>query len=378
MSNKKPTIRLLLERSIFKKGSSILLQTTTHYCDLMALSKAKIGEIRIKLDGQGVKDHTVDVEDLGNFLVNFQSLMGKFAQVVPTKEKGTKEVIKARSRLYLKAIGKGSVDLMLTGSPQMTLNERNHTAETFKEVLSTTELINKNPSKARQIITNRFKEPKKRLEVEQKLKSAFSDKNLQIGLLKEQGIVKEKDKFVFLNPRRVREIDEWLKQDYNQSTDTIKGVIERLKGDGDRRYFTVRTYDKKFAKCYYKPEMEGILKDYFKKPIEVSGIIDHKVKGITIEQIGNLQAWKETKFDHLGSIKFVKPLEFTLDSEVDSWFVESKDFDVRGCGKNYDTALNDLEESLNDAIFIYVKKGKPENMTKKAIELREKLIKLIK
>jgi hypothetical protein len=338
----------------------------------MALSKAKIGEIRIKLDGQGVKDHTIDVENLGNFLINFQGLMGKFAQVVPTNKKGTKEEIKIRSRLYLKAIGEGSVDLTLTGSPQMTLDERNHTAETFREVISTTELINKNPSRARQIITSRFKEPKKRLEVEQKLKSAFGDK-LQIGLLKEQ------DKFVFLNPKRVREIDEWLKQDYNQSTDTIKGIIERLKGDGDKRYFTIRTHDKKFAKCYYNPEIEGVLKDYFKKqPIVVSGIIDHKVKGITIEKIVNLQAWKDTKLDGLGGIKFIKPLEFGLDFEEDSWFIESKDFDIRGSGNSYDTALKDLEESLRDAVFIYVKKGDPAKMTKKAIELREKLIKLIK
>lgn len=343
----------------------------------MTFSRGKIGEIKIKLDGQSVKNHTIDVEDLGNFLVDFQSLISKFSHTMQAHKKGTKEVIKAESRLYLKDVGKGSLDLMLTESPQETLDQRSHAVETYREIVHITEFINNDPTRARQTIVNKFNEPKKRLEVEQKLKSIFGNKRLKIGLRKDQETVNE-EKFVFLNTKRVEEIDRWLKQDYIQSTETIKGIIERLKGDGDKKYFTIKTYDNKIATCYYNPDIEGILKDYFKKPIEVRGIVGHKVRGFTIDKIDNLQSWKETKLDRLGDIKFVKPLEFNIDFEEGSWFIESKDFDVRGCGKTYKTALNDLEESLNDAIFIYVKKAKSEDMTNKAIELREKLIKLIK
>jgi hypothetical protein len=337
----------------------------------MAVSKKSFGEIRIKLDGENVKNHSVDVEELGNFLINFQGLIGKFSKTIPTKKKWQLNEIKSKSRLYLKAIGKGSVDLVLTGSPQMPLDESNHLQDAYNEVVSTSALINNNPSRARQFLNNKFTESKRRLEVEQKLKNMFTDK-LQIGLLKDN------ESFVFLNSNREKEIDGWLKKDYNASTDTIMGIIQRLKGDGDKRYFTVRTYDKKLAKCYYNPELEIILKDYFKRqPVVIKGIVDHKVKGITIEKIVDLHAWKTIKLDKLGTYKFKKPFEFTLDFEDDLWFIESEELGIRGCSKNYDNALKDLQDSLKEAIHIYVKKGNPVNMTDKAKELREKLIKLV-
>ena len=377
---KTPFVELTLDRKLFKNRVLILIKSNTKNIlpinqnrpDLMSTSNAALGEIKIKLDGVSVKNHSIDAEDLGNFLINFQGLMSKFSKPVSTNKKWQAQEIKSKSRLYLKKLNEGSVDLILTGTPQMPLNEIHHIKDTYNEVVSTADLINKNPTKAREVLNERFSEPKKRLEVEQKLKNIYGDKMI-IGLLK------EKNDFVFLNSKRGREIDAWLTEDYNQSTDTVEGIVERLKGDGDKRYFTIRMKNKRFAKCYYNPEIEPILKDYFKRqPIIVKGLVDHKVKGITIEKVIDLKAWKEVRLDKLGKFSFKKHLDFGLDYADDLWFIESKDFGIRGCGKYYDSALNDLEDSINEAVLIYVKKGDPAKMTEKAKELREKLIKLIK
>ncbi len=361
---------------LYKDSISIdiqLIQPKQLYliCDSMPTKINAIGEIRIKLEGDAVKNYSIDAEELGNFLLNFQSVVSKFSPVERSNFKIANKEMKSRARLYLKKIEKGSVELVFGSTPQAQLAEKNTLHDTYRDVVNTTELINKTPDKARAMLNKKFADPRRRMEVEQKIRSLFTDK-LTVGLSKTAGT------FVTLNHNRSEVIAEWLKEDYNETTQVIRGIILRLKGDGDKRYFTVKTDTDMTVKCYYKPELEHILSQDFKKqPIIITGLMGRKVKGFNIEEIKDLQSWKTAEIDKVGKYKFRRPLNFGVGFEEDAWFLNSEDLGTVGSGKSYQDALRDFEDNLNDTIDLYVTVHKPERMTEKAKLLRRNLQELI-
>jgi hypothetical protein len=321
------------------------------------------GEIKVKLEGDKVKDHTVDIEELGKFLLNFQGLMVSYS---PDRN------AKALSQLYLKEIRTGSVELVFQGIQQQNLTElKNVVEDSYNKVLSSVRLINVDPDTARGEIVKDFSDVSNRLKVETRLKAILSSK-LVIGL---EGPNNEVLKF---SPIGKEIVDKWITEDYRIGTRSRKGVIMRIKGDPPEKYFTMITDTGESIRCFYGDEHEHQVIDYFKKqPISVTGLVGKKVRSSEIREILEIKQWDRVKLDQLGNFVFRESIEITVSFEDDVWCLQSSELNTTGCGNSYEEALKDFKDTFGQVYKLYVVDYKNTELEHNAESFRKRLIEIL-
>ncbi len=326
-------------------------------------SPQKRQQITIKLEGEHIKDHTIDVEELGHFLINLQGLFTEYSKI---------SIEKSYSILYLKEIREGSVELVLEGTPQYDLEKNNIFEKNYKEIINTIKKINEDPSTARIELSNSFKDVVSRFRVESKLKNVFTNA-LSVGLSNfEEG-------YTYLNPERKNIIEEWIEEDYRRGVQSKKGIIVRIKGDTPAKYFTIITDEGDSIKCYYKDEFENRIIDYFKKqPVKIEGDVGHKMKISEIREIFDIKPWNEVTFEKIGGYTLNYPLSINVTYDDDVWCLQSEEVNTVGCGLSYKEALKDFEKTFKEVVEIYTKEFTKEELDDKAKELRNTLLKILK
>ena len=317
------------------------------------------GEIKVKLEGDKVKDHTVDIEELGKFLLNFQGLMVSYS---PDKN------AKALSQLYLKEIRAGSVELVFQGIQQQNLTElRSIVEDSYNRVLNAVRLINANPTTARGEIVKDFLDVSNRLKVETRLKAMLSSK-LVIGL---ESPSKEILRFSSIDKEI---LDNWINEDYRIGTRSRKGVIMRIKGDPPEKYFTMITDTGESIKCFFGDEHEHQIIDYFKKqPISVTGLVGKKVRSSEIREILEIKQWDRVELDQLGNFVFREPIEITISFEDDVWCLQSSELNTTGCGNSYEDALKDFKDTFDQVCKLYMVDYKNIELEHNAESFRKRL-----
>ncbi|MCL5105933.1 MAG: hypothetical protein M1331_00850 [Candidatus Marsarchaeota archaeon] len=306
-------------------------------------------KIKIKLAGNIVRGHTVNIGELGKFLSNFQDLIESFIFIQQPNAKSAKN-IKRISKIYLKEITEGSAVLNLE-SGQDNLQGKNPVMSAYNEAVSTVKIINNNPIEARANLNNQFILPNLRLKTEIKLDNLFTNK-YEIGLWFDGGFIKPKSSMR-------QHISNWISIDSEIGTPQINGVLTGIETH-EPHYFTIMTIAGQKIKCFYEKSIEDKLIDnYLKKPITIKGIF--------------VGMWPYSQVSAVGKFKFKNPLKLDITFEDDVWCLKLDSLNCSGCGYNYNEALKNLEISIKEKIKAYFEKFKESELTEKAKILRKNI-----
>jgi hypothetical protein len=325
-------------------------------------------KIIVKLESNNIIKGKVDAASLGNFLIYFQMLLDK---ILFTKIDKKKIIPRDISRLYLKEIKEGSLDLIFEPSPQTTIDNVHLLESSYNELINLSEDLTQSPENARIRILKYVEDPKLRLSLEVSLKNLLeSDFNISFYKIKSESLVR-------LDSSKIEYIKQWINEDQKTGAIKLKGVIVRIKGDEPERSFTVLDENNKIIKCFYKSDLEKNVVEYFKIPVEISGIAYRKVRGTSIDEILDIKPWKFEETNKLYTLKLKDNVKINIDFEEDIWCLSISELSVNGCGYTYKEALKDLEENIINSFEIYVKKFDENSLSEDAKKLRNNLIKFV-
>jgi hypothetical protein len=351
-------------RKVFKCVFKILFMDSS---DSKISGRTK--KFTIRLDGDIVKDHKVDVLALGWFLLNFQALIDNFLELQYTKQELEKKSVRQISRLYFKGIDDGSAILGLETSPQMILSQVNSVEKAYTEFLDVTKRINDDPDSARNDLSQKFIHIPDRIRVEQKMYEIFTDK-YKIGFKVDGG---------YLYPKQsMREvIEEWMEEDSRKGTEEIKGAMIRLKLDAPG-YFSIISQDNKdIIKCKYKDELLEKIIGLVDKPVIIRGVVKRGVRKLEMKELLDLKPWEFEEVNKIGKFRLKNDLKLKVDYDDDLWCLEASELNSIGTGYNYNDAIKSLEENIIDNLYILTHKFKDIELSKKDKEVKQKLLQYI-
>ena len=325
-------------------------------------------EIRLKLEGERISDGSIDARALGGFLLNFQSLLDKLSQKIVT---GKPRTARETTRAYLKEIRKGSVELIFNGGPQISIDETGILKQSYGKILAFAEAISISQNDARNLLLKELTEPIPRLKVETGLRN-IRDVELSVTFFGW-----DNSTAIPLDRNKMKVIDDWIKEDEKYGTREVRGAIVRLKADEPNRYFSISDEKGKMCRCHYPPELEDRIIDLFKKPVKVRGVIERKVRTPEISDVIDIMAWDSLEIEHTESFKLRKTISCKISFDEDLWALSNDDLSIHGIGFTFEEALRDFEEDLEGAIELYVHRFSINELSRDALDLREKLLSYI-
>ena len=326
----------------------------------------KRNEIRIKLESEDIRSGKIEAKTLGNFLIDFQSVIDKFVFKLKHKERMAGEI----SSLYLERIEKGSVDLIFEGNPQMTLDEEVPVIRAYDTLRNLAAEINHSPDVARDRIKSMLSDPSDRLRLEIPLRNLMLS-DFYIVLFDQD------NKPSRLNENKSTRLQEWIEEDSKEGQREIRGVMLRIKGDEPSRYFTIQSEDGSIVRCYYEEDEEAKVLELFKKPLIVVGIAEKKRKSSSLKEMLDLQAWDHFSINQLGSLKFKTPVTCNVSFEDEIWCLGIETLGIYACGDTYREALTHLEGNILAVLELYTKEIPVENMSDSAKDLLSDLKRIL-
>lgn len=352
------------DRNVFEPIFRILFMDSS---DSKITNKAK--KFTIRLDGNIVKEHKVDVIALGWFLLNFQSLIDSFLELQYTKKELKKKSVRQISRLYFKGISEGSAILGLETSPQMVLSQVDSVEKAYNEFLDITKKINDEPDAARTDLSQKFVHIPDRIRVEQKMYEIFTDKYTT-------GFGSD-GKYIYPKQSMRETIEGWVDEDSRKGTEEIKGAMIRLKLDAPG-YFSIISQDNKdIIKCKYSNDLLEKIIDLVDKPVIIRGVVKRGVRKLEMKELLDLNPWKFEEVNKIGKFRLKNDLKLKVDYEDDLWCLEALELNSVGSGYSYNDAIKSLEENIIDNVYVLTYKFKDSELSKKDKEVKQKLLQYI-
>ena len=352
------------DRNVFEPIFRILFMDSS---DSKITNKAK--KFTIRLDGNIVKEHKVDVIALGWFLLNFQSLIDSFLELQDTKKELKKKSVRQISRLYFKGISEGSAILGLETSPQIVLSQVDSVEKAYNEFLDITKKINNEPDAARTDLSQKFVHIPDRIRVEQKMYEIFTDKYTT-------GFGSD-GKYIYPKQSMRETIEGWVDEDSRKGTEEIKGAMIRLKLDAPG-YFSIISQDNKdIIKCKYSNDLLEKIIDLVDKPVIIRGVVKRGVRKLEMKELLDLNPWKFEEVNKIGKFRLKNDLKLKVDYEDDLWCLEALELNSVGSGYSYNDAIKSLEENIIDNVYILTYKFKDSELSKKDKEVKQKLLQYI-
>ena len=352
------------DRNVFEPIFRILFMDSS---DSKITNKAK--KFTIRLDGNIVKEHKVDVIALGWFLLNFQSLIDSFLELQYTKKELKKKSVRQISRLYFKGISEGSAILGLETSPQIVLSQVDSVEKAYNEFLDITKKINNEPDAARTDLSQKFVHIPDRIRVEQKMYEIFTDKYTT-------GFGSD-GKYIYPKQSMRETIEGWVDEDSRKGTEEIKGAMIRLKLDAPG-YFSIISQDNKdIIKCKYSNDLLEKIIDLVDKPVIIRGVVKRGVRKLEMKELLDLNPWKFEEVNKIGKFRLKNDLKLKVDYEDDLWCLEALELNSVGSGYSYNDAIKSLEENIIDNVYILTYKFKDSELSKKDKEVKQKLLQYI-
>lgn len=323
-------------------------------------------EIIVKLQGTKIIDGRIEAYSLGNFLLNFQSIIDRIYQ----KNLGKTKVQKEMTKMYLKKISPGSAILAFESGSQKTLEPISNLMKAYDELKHLFQVIDGSPEEGRKVLIQSYEDTVSRLRIELGLRSIVEN---PFDITLYDGTGSE----VKVNKNRLEYVYKWIEDDQKEMPQSIKGVIIRIKGDEPERTFTIMDENGKHVTCTYKQELEGNVISEFKSPVEIYGILKKKPKTPKVKEIIDLKPLKSLSTNEIASLRLNNSVKISVEYEDDIWCLNIPPLNANGCGYTLNRALEDLRESILGAYEIYVKDRQEEELSEKAKELRNKLLFLI-
>lgn len=352
------------DRNVFEPIFRILFMDSS---DSKITNKAK--KFTIRLDGNIVKEHKVDVIALGWFLLNFQSLIDSFLELQYTKKELKKKSVRQISRLYFKGISEGSAILGLETSPQMVLSQVDSVEKAYNEFLDITKKINDEPDAARTDLSQKFVHIPDRIRVEQKMYEIFTDKYTT-------GFGSD-GKYIYPKQSMRETIEGWVDEDSRKGTEEIKGAMIRLKLDAPG-YFSIISQDNKdIIKCKYSNDLLEKIIDLVDKPVIIRGVVKRGVRKLEMKELLDLNPWRFEEVNKIGKFRLKNDLKLKVDYEDDLWCLEALELNSVGSGYSYNDAIKSLEENIIDNVYVLTYKFKDSELSKKDKEVKQKLLQYI-
>jgi len=333
--------------------------------------------IKIKIKGEGVGFGKIDAKILGYLLIDFQTLLNYVAKKV-LKDTATKsKEFYEKYGLAVNKIEKGSAVVLLTPMGTYGSLEGGSSLEVpLKELITIIGKIDEDPKESREYLIEKLNDNRDRLAFETKLYDIWPDVKREIEISFE-GTTFSTSEYIPLKHERKEVLMEWINEDMKAVSKKINGIITRIKVDGKRRYFVIKSMEGELYKFEYTDinrHIEDKYLDFIRRPIEVVGITEGGVKGRKIREILDLKPLEELYIDEIGRYPLRKPMKIKVEYDFDDelWILGNDELGLVGIGESYDEAMNSLEESLEVAIDIYLNEDE-KNLSEKAIELKKKL-----
>ena len=330
----------------------------------------KLSKIWLKIEGKPVVKGRIDAHVLGNLLVGLQKIINTISEV-----KFGRRYKRELFRLFLSKISPGSVVVELESGYHTDLSGRipfNIVTSVFHELVQT---LIEDPEQFRIKIEKLIpdEKTKDRIKLLQNLKEIWSkeDKYRVSTAIKH-------DEFITLDPKREHIIEKLIEEYSKLSRITLEGVIIRIKGDDPVRHFVIETTSGEKVKCYYSPEMEQLVKEFYKRPVRVEGILNKKAKTTEIKSLESIEPFEVYMAEKIGKFELKEPIVFNVfyDGLEGLWCLENDELAINGYGLTFNDAIDDLEESLESLIVGFL--AFPEDkLHEKSKEIKIKLSKYI-
>lgn len=273
-------------------------------------------------------------------------------------------------KLYLKTVRPGSAILAFEQGAQKTLEPTSNLKRAYNELKHIFQITDTSPEESRNVLKENYEDTIDRLSVELGLKSIVES---PFDVTFYDGVTDE----VRVNKERLEYVKRWIEEDQKEIPQSIKGVIIRIKGDGPERTFTIMDENGKIVTCGYKDELEDNVVSEFKAPVEIYGILKKKPKTPKIKEVLDLKPLKSIRTNSIASLQLNDFADISIEYEGEIWCVSIPQMNANGCGYTLNRALEDLRDSVLGAYEIYVKDRKSEELSQKAMSLRNRLIYLV-
>lgn len=315
-------------------------------------------KIEVKLSGGDISSGKIYARTLGHFLLNFQSLI----EIFSPKMSLNRRVMKNATRLFLSKIESGSVILHFQPSLQETIYEDDILTNVYEDLIHFTEVLITTPNDARKLLLEKSIEDSDRLKFELTLQQLMTSEY-------EVSFISESKGAVELLKSKISYVENWIKEDSNVGSRSIKGVLLRIKGDGPSPYFTMKTHNGSIVKCYYNPDEEGTVLDFFKRPLIVVGIAERNVKFSNLTEIMDMSEWTKERFSKLGHLRLKRDMEFEVSYEDEVICLSNHDLRVTACAFDYKEAVKRLETNLIEIYDVYVHQIPQDKLGSSALKL---------
>ncbi|WP_461863967.1 hypothetical protein [Thermococcus sp.] len=326
--------------------------------------------IWIIFEGRVVKAGRIEVLRLAEVLSNFQRFVFDYGRARGVQRR---EYLK----VYFSEVEKGSIKVKLVPRPSLLDHPIPVQAVEFIDRLK--DNID-DIEGAKEIIKSEFKD-KTDLIIRglTKVEAFWSREDVTVTLGVGDG---KPERIVKLDPENREGINTLLKEFMKQYARTITGAIVEWKFYSNNRHFEIITPYGERVRCYYnymeRPELEDVIYENTKKPVEVVGFIKERGKRKKVEDVLEIKPWKKVLTEQFAGYRLKKPipLEVEYDNFNDVWCLYNNELELYGCGENIEGAERDLEVVFSCLIEEYAKEV-DEVLSDKALELKKKLLEYV-
>lgn len=154
--------------------------------------------------------------------------------------------------------------------------------------------------------------------------------------------------------RTMDELDEKL---IDERAEIVKGVIVRIKRDGNDRYFTVKTDEGKIIKASLDDISITEIGDYFLElqPVVIKGEIETKGRRKAFAEIDSIKKMEKFEYSYEGfSKKIMVTPDFQHIDGKDYWIANCDELNLNGFGDTLNDSIDSLIESIEVACDIYL------------------------
>jgi hypothetical protein len=329
----------------------------------------------IDLEGDRIPKKKVPLDVLSKIASNLNDLIYEIitnTETLPPK-KDIDNFWKIR-QVYLTDIGEGSAELKCVQDPQMTLTGINPMIKILNEVQSTLQTIQKTDEKtAKKEFESKFPNELSQVRILSRFKSLLDLKGVSVKLKSDEvGIDCE-----FKQTYRDRAIN-WLNNALKHSEVEYKGLIIRIKGDGDERYFTIIDDKNRIMKCNLTPDRESEILELFKTPIILRGVQTQIRASTKISEVIDIKKMETYSInpDDYPPLKSEIIFNLKYNTQDELYIAENEEYLIYEVASNIPELKERLIENIDFLVdqFIILNPPKMSKQMKEAIELFKEII----
>jgi len=336
----------------------------------------------IKLDGEKIKNGSVEISLLADNLLKFNRLVkdvvsyqGLVTQYHPI-EIFSMFFVASRRGSYMAGLEfkPGEVQQLLKDEETM-VNPIEQAEQNIQEIFE--HISNE---EGRSYFLNNYPTVNQRVAILKKIQKLCPKGEISWKLDIEDKIKKEIVYSQFLTQVEYNRIQKWIKLDAPEAPKLV-GAFRGFKAKKGKKYnLFVTLLNGEQATCSYKPEMQQIIEQLnCNDIITFRGIYEREAdqrKGY-VDEISELSKMDIIQLEKIGNLVLSKPLEFSITWEEEMFFYRNSDLGLVAFGETEEEAMEEVSLKFSYLVDEYLNED-DEKLTLNAKELKQKLRELLK